>query len=203
MSAEKQDAAPAAATPQVKSNTVLLLVIAVLGTLLVAGAVGAVLMSRGGNRVAQAAADDAEHAAGDEGEDAAAKKPEKAKAGKGKDSKAKDKKGAPKDPAIYIPLEPPFVVNFPLGQGARFLQTTVEVMTRDAATAQVLKDNNPLLRNDLLLLLSAQAQGSLVTPEGREELRKRALDTVRGVVKAEGTTPENVEAVYFTSFIMQ
>jgi flagellar FliL protein len=59
------------------------------------------------------------------------------------------------------------------------------------------------LRNDLLLFFGSQPQEALVTLEGREEMRKKALETVRSVVRAEGGKPEEIEAVYFTSFVMQ
>jgi flagellar FliL protein len=199
MSAEKQEGAVAApAAPAAKGNTMLFVIIAVLGTLLVAGGVGTALFMSSGSKEETAAATDEEEAAAP-AEAEGSKKADKSKDAKGK----KDKKGGPKLPAIYTPLEPPFVVNFPAGQGPRFLQVTVEVMTREPGAAQVLKDNNPLLRNDLLLFFSGQTQEALTTLEGREEMRKKALEAVRNVVRAEGGKPEEIEAIYFTSFVMQ
>jgi flagellar FliL protein len=106
-------------------------------------------------------------------------------------------------PPIYIALDPPFVVNFEAEQLVRFLQVTVQVMTRDPQTAEQVKSNDPVVRNDLLLLLGNQNYQTISTREGKEKLRMQALDAVRKVVKSAGGKPEKVEAVYFTSFVMQ
>lgn len=119
-----------------------------------------------------------------------------AKAEKGKDAE-------PKAPALYVKLEPPFVVNFEAQGVMRFLQVTVEVLTRDAHVAGLVKANDPQIRNDLLLLFGAQQAPDLKTNEGKEKLRKDARDVVAKVVTAEGGDGKNVENIYFTSFVMQ
>jgi flagellar protein FliL len=106
-------------------------------------------------------------------------------------------------PPIYVALDPPFVVNFEAEQLVRFLQVTVQVMSRDPATVEILKANDPVVRNDLLLLLGNQKYEVIATREGKEKLRQQALDAVRNVVKNAGGQPNRVEAVYFTSFVMQ
>jgi flagellar FliL protein len=106
-------------------------------------------------------------------------------------------------PALYSPMEPPFVVNFQTGGQARFLQLAVQVMTREPHVVEVLKSNDPAIRNDLLLMYGTQTIESVNNLEGKERLRAATLDAVRKVVAAEGGKPESVEAVYFTSFVMQ
>jgi flagellar FliL protein len=106
-------------------------------------------------------------------------------------------------PPIYIALDPPFVVNFEAEQLVRFLQVSVQVMTRDPETAEQVKMNDPVVRNDLLLLLGNQNYQTISSREGKEKLRLQALDAVRKVVKTAGGKGEKVEAVYFTSFVMQ
>ncbi len=106
-------------------------------------------------------------------------------------------------PALYVSLDPPFVTNFEADQAVRFLQISVEVMTHDPATVEVIKANNPVLRNDLLLLFANQQYATLATREGKERLRAAALAAVRKDVAANGGHPERVDAVYFTSFVMQ
>ena len=106
-------------------------------------------------------------------------------------------------PPIYIALDPPFVVNFEAEQLVRFLQVTVQVMTRDLETAEVLKANDPVVRNDLLLLLGNQHYETISTREGKEKLRAQALGAVRKVVANAGGKADKIEAVYFTSFVMQ
>jgi flagellar protein FliL len=104
---------------------------------------------------------------------------------------------------LYVALDPPFVVNFEADQAVRFLQVTVQVMTRDPLTVEKLKANDPVVRNDLLLLLGNQKYTVISTREGKEHLRTDALAAIRHVVEAAGGSPERVEAVYFTSFVMQ
>lgn len=106
-------------------------------------------------------------------------------------------------PAIYYALDPAFVVNFEAEQLVRFLQVTIELMSRDAATVDFIKQHDPVIRNDLLLLLSNQQYTALATSQGKEQLRKRALEAVRAVATREGADPGKIEAVYFTSFVMQ
>lgn len=117
------------------------------------------------------------------------------------------KKPAPKvevkGPPIYLGLDPPFVVNFEADQAVRFLQITVQVMSRDQATLELLKANDPVVRNDLLLLFGNQKYATISTSAGKEKLRGDSLETVRKVVAASGGKPELVEAIYFTSFVMQ
>jgi flagellar protein FliL len=85
----------------------------------------------------------------------------------------------------------------------RFLQITVQAMSRDQPTLDLLKANDPVVRNDLLLLFGNQKYATISTSAGKEKLRADALDTVRKVVAGAGGKPELVEAVYFTSFVMQ
>jgi flagellar FliL protein len=105
--------------------------------------------------------------------------------------------------ALYVALDPPFVVNFEAEQLVRFLQITVQVMSRDPVTVDLIKTNDPVVRNDLLLLLGNQSYTTIASREGKEKLRLQSLDAVRKVVAAAGGKPELVEAVYFTSFVMQ
>ena len=60
-------------------------------------------------------------------------------------------------PAIYYQFDPAFVVNFEAEQLVRFLQVTIGVMSRDQPTVDFLKQHDPALRNDLLLLLATSS----------------------------------------------
>lgn len=126
----------------------------------------------------------------------------------GSDKKAEDTKHAKaepakKGPALYIALEPPFVVNFKQQALLRFLQVSMQVMTRDPATQTLLKENDPAVRNELLSLLGNLDYDTISTTEGKEALRQQALTAVRKIVTDEGGKATSVEAVYFTSFVMQ
>jgi flagellar protein FliL len=110
---------------------------------------------------------------------------------------------APAGPAQYLALDPPFVVNFQADQLVRFLQVSVQVMSRDPATLALLKANDPVVRNDLLMLFANQKYSQIGSREGMEQLRAEALTTTRNVLARAGGRPERLEALYFTSFVMQ
>jgi flagellar FliL protein len=110
---------------------------------------------------------------------------------------------AVKLPPRYINLDPPFVVNFEAESMVRFLQVTVGVMTRDLEIEKIVKDNDPRVRNDLLLILGNQTYATVASVEGKETLRTRCLEAIRTIVKEMGGDPLKVEALYFTSFVMQ
>lgn len=109
----------------------------------------------------------------------------------------------PAGPPLYLPFDPPFVVNFQADQLVRFLQVSVEVMSRDQKTLDLLKNNDPVVRNDLLILFANQKYSVLATPAGKEQLRADALTAIRKDLAQAGGDPKLVEAVYFTSFVMQ
>jgi flagellar FliL protein len=128
-----------------------------------------------------------------------------------------DEEEAPGE-AIYIPVDPAFVVNFPAGSQARFLQITLEIMTRSAQVEAQVNEHMPVIRNNLLMLFSSQTFESVSTLEGKESLREQALETVQTIIEEEaggggeedeeseedaGSTSGEVEAIYFTSFVMQ
>ena len=86
----------------------------------------------------------------------------------------------------------------------RFLQVTVQIMTRDPATVEMLKANDPVVRNDLLLLFGNQKYDVVSQPRRQGEAaaltRSPRFATSS---RAHGGKPEKVEQVYFTSFVMQ
>jgi len=50
----------------------------------------------------------------------------------------------------------------------------VETMTRDPPTLEMIKNNEPAVRNDLVMLFSSQDNASLLSPDGKEKLRNAA-----------------------------
>lgn len=104
--------------------------------------------------------------------------------------------------AIYVPLTPPFTVNFSGDSRARFLQIGVDLMTRDPAVEDTVKQHMPVIRNNLVMLFSSKTSAELSTPEGKKQLQGEALKTVQKVLERE-TGSKGVEAAYFTSFVMQ
>ena len=108
-----------------------------------------------------------------------------------------------KAPATYVKLDPPFVSNFESRGAMRFLQVSVEVMTRDPAVADMVKQHDPMILNDLLMLFGNQTYDVISKHEGKEQLRTQALEAIRKVITDQGGDGAKVEQLFFTSFVMQ
>ncbi len=122
--------------------------------------------------------------------------------------KGTDEHGAAKEDAgdaaapIYYKLDPTFVVNYQAQDDLRFLQVTVEVMARDEKIIALVEQHMPVIRNNLIVLFSSQDFTTISTRVGKERLRAQVLAEVQKVLKEETGRP-GIEAVYFTSFVMQ
>ncbi len=125
-----------------------------------------------------------------------------------KDAKAVEGHDAHESTAVkavpqYFKFDPAFVVNFGEQGNTRFLQVTVEAMSRDPLVVEAVKSSEPIIRNDLVLLFSSQKYEDLLAAEGKEKLRQTTLETIRKAIALEGAKPESLEGVYFTSFVIQ
>jgi flagellar FliL protein len=103
--------------------------------------------------------------------------------------------------AVYYAIDPPLVVNFEDGAAVRFLQITMEVMAHDQKAIDSVQKNIPLIRNNLLLLMSNRNYQTLMSREGKEKLREEALTEVRAVQKKQGG--DDIDDILFTSFVVQ
>ncbi len=102
---------------------------------------------------------------------------------------------------LYYAIDPPLVVNFEDGSVVRFLQISMEVMAHDQKAIDSVQKNIPMIRNNLLLLMSNRNYQSMMSREGKEKLRAEALAEIRAVQKKVGGP--DVEDLLFTSFVVQ
>ncbi len=103
---------------------------------------------------------------------------------------------------LYFDMSKPLVVDFPKGSVAEHGRITVSMLVEGAENVGILKANEPMIRNNLLMLISAQDAANLNTGEGKEALRKAMLDEVTSVlVKMAGKG--EVKEIFFTSFVMK
>ena len=72
----------------------------------------------------------------------------------------------------------------------------------DPAMLDLLKEHSPALRNNLVILFSSQDPARLSSREGKEKLRAEVLAETKMVMK-EAAGNDDIDAVYFTSFVMQ
>jgi len=104
--------------------------------------------------------------------------------------------------SLYFDMTKPLVVDFPAGSSMELVQLAVTFLVEDQETVDVLKKNEPILRNNLLMIISAQSPDKLTTTEGKEQLRNAMLTDVAATLKKLKAHGEVTE-VLFTSFIMQ
>lgn len=104
--------------------------------------------------------------------------------------------------AIYEPLVPAFVVNFNHQGRQRYMQVSMTLMGRDQGALDALKVHMPLLRNNLVMLLSGQDFALLGTPAGMEMLRQQITASVQELGQKELGKPV-IEQVLFTNFVLQ
>ncbi|HSG62140.1 MAG TPA: flagellar basal body-associated FliL family protein [Pseudomonadales bacterium] len=102
----------------------------------------------------------------------------------------------------YYPLEPEFVVNFMARGRQRYMQLGLSLKIVDANGIAQVENHEPLLRNKIVILLSAQDYLSLQSDEGRLALRKQLLTEIRQLMTQETGQPI-VDEVYFTSYVLQ
>lgn len=107
-----------------------------------------------------------------------------------------------KQPAIYFPIKPVFIVNFQSRGRQRFLQVSVTVMSRENDVIDSVQTHLPLIKNRLVMLFSGEVYEELHTGEGRELLRLKTLAAIQGILEQEIGKP-GIEQVLFENFVMQ
>ena len=108
----------------------------------------------------------------------------------------------PKGP-FYVPLQPPFVLNYG-GQGRlKYLRTEISVRVDSIHVANSIRHHLPYIRNNLVLLFSRQSEETVNSLDGRERLRKQALEEIKSILRAEEKTKKGVEDLFFTNFVVQ
>ena len=128
------------------------------------------------------------------------------------------------EPVKYLTMVPEFIVNFGPGSKVRYLQVDLQVATREEASLEMIGTYRPVLRNDILVVLSDVNYDDLKDRAGKEALQKRLLNTVnKALVKATHTKNDDeeksaekksdgpatedikgpIENIYYISFIMQ
>lgn len=102
----------------------------------------------------------------------------------------------------YWPLEPPFVLNFEGKSKARYMQIGLEVATTNDKAHAAVKKHLPVIRNEIVLLLSGQKYEEMVTPDGKEQLRAELIETINNIL-IQHKVKKGIDNIYFTSFVMQ
>lgn len=106
-------------------------------------------------------------------------------------------------PELYTSLHPALVVNFRDALGdPHFMQIEMEVMARDQDVINAVREHTPHIRNNLILLYGSVRYEDVTTRTGKEQMLADGLREIQQVLNARIGSP-NVEALYFTSLIIQ
>lgn len=104
----------------------------------------------------------------------------------------------------YVHLQPAFVLNYGVNTTGRlkYIRTDVALRVIGGEAAGKVSMHQPYIRNQLVMLLSQQDENTVNSTQGREQLRKVALDEIRALMqKLEGAP--YVEDLYFQNFVAQ
>jgi flagellar protein FliL len=110
--------------------------------------------------------------------------------------------GEPVAPLMYRAFEPELLGNIEGPGRIRFVQVGVVLAIRDPKVIEAVDRHSPVIRNDLIMLLSDKTYEQLNTAEGKETTRLEMLETIRNVLERNTGDP-GIESIYFTSFVMQ
>jgi len=122
------------------------------------------------------------------------------------DEEAEDAEGEPaKARPIYIPLKPPFVVNYGGKGKLKYLKAELSVRIASNKEASFVRHHMPMIRNNIVLLFSRQNDEDIDTQEGKELLRLAALEEIRSIVMAEEGEENGpgIVDLYFNNFVIQ
>ncbi|WP_337841096.1 flagellar basal body-associated protein FliL [Rheinheimera sp.] len=110
--------------------------------------------------------------------------------------------GANKGSALYVTMPRPFIFNVPGATKDRLVQIKVQLLVRGSNNEETAKVHIPLVESTLLRTFSTSNAEQLITVEGKEELKKKALREVQDALTGVAGS-EVVEDVLFTGFVMQ
>ncbi|MDT8405981.1 MAG: flagellar basal body-associated FliL family protein [Methylococcales bacterium] len=104
---------------------------------------------------------------------------------------------------LYLAMMKPLVVNFSNDSYARLIQLGLSHQVRGEANIALLKKHEPMIRSNLLMLISKQSAQTLATREGKQVLRDQIKQDINAAVAKIGGASNVVQDVFFTSFVMQ
>ncbi|WP_031431541.1 flagellar basal body-associated FliL family protein [Methylomicrobium agile] len=104
---------------------------------------------------------------------------------------------------LYYEMAKPLTVNFPRGSSIQMIQISLAFLVAGKEDAlEAVKKHEPMIRNNLLMLISAQKPESLNMREEKEKLRAAMLNEVNSILKKMAGKSQ-VKELFFTAFVMQ
>ena len=114
-------------------------------------------------------------------------------------SKKKEEVPAP----LYHNLFPALIGNLAdPGNRLKFFKADVSLRVNGTEAEEKIKQHEPLIRHQMVMLFSAQTSETINAPDGRENLRLEALKKVQDAINGEEGKPI-VEDLLFNNLIIQ
>ena len=102
----------------------------------------------------------------------------------------------------FLPIDQ-FTVNITGGGGDRFLQVAFSLELADPKVSDELKQQMPVVRSRLLLLLSSKTAEDLGNLAGKHKLMSEILTEARAPLATSQLPGKGVDHVHFSSFVIQ
>jgi len=102
---------------------------------------------------------------------------------------------------LYQSLTPPFKVHYQQS-GIKVVMVAVSVMTDRQAVIEAVEMHDPIIRNNILLILAAQDPELLKSIEGKRALQKLIKEDINKILAAQ-KIKKGITQVFFTELVMQ
>ncbi|MFV3384081.1 flagellar basal body-associated FliL family protein [Pseudomonas sp. NY15364] len=104
---------------------------------------------------------------------------------------------------LYYNLTPALIGNLAdTGNRLKFFKADVSLRVTGTEAEEKIKQHEPLIRHQMVMLFSAQTSETINAPDGRENLRLEALKKVQDAINGEEGKPI-VEDLFFNNLIIQ
>jgi flagellar FliL protein len=110
-------------------------------------------------------------------------------------------KAAKAEPPEYVPLDT-FTVNLQPENGDQYLQIAFTLQVPSQKEGDLIKANMAKVRSRVLLLLSGKKASEIATVEGKHQLAKEIVASLRQPFVDKGE-PQQISDVLYTAFIIQ
>jgi len=107
-----------------------------------------------------------------------------------------------RQPAIYTPIKDPFIINYSYHDRDRYMQVTLNTMTREPAIVEGMNLHMPSIRNRLISEFGKMDFEALQTDDGRVKLLATAKQVINSILTEE-KIDGSVEQVLFMNLVLQ
>lgn len=104
-------------------------------------------------------------------------------------------------PTVEVEFNDYFVTNVQADQERKYIKLKIAMTVKDKATADAVNNNQPLLRNAVLLSLSAEQYGRLKSDVGKKAFQERLQKEMIELLKTQ-RLPHAIETLSFTEFLL-